>query len=389
MINFFSRHFPPPHDGGGQVFFENLLSRIEVPVRFYTQRNAIELNKKNIQIIRLSFVPQSRNPSSGMKIYWSTFVSILYFSLRSRRLKNEGIHIGQIWPYGMIGLTLKKIFGIKYTIFILGEELSSIIFGNGIKKRIIAEMYRKIVLNASHVFAYSSFVRENVKKLLKGNLPDAINVFSTGLEPEKFCSMDWKYHKLFCPKEEDVILFSVSRHIERKGFDVLIESVKLLNEKKKNWHLYIGGQGPLTDLLKRKVNENNLKEHVTFLGLLEESELHGCYRRADVFILTNRMLENGDADGCPIVFLEASSYGMPCIGGNVPGTQDAIVDDYTGFIVDSQDVELISDKLSYLIRNKTKRELMGKNAEKFIERKYKWKDRINKFGEINDKISNK
>jgi len=304
-------------------------------------------------MFRLPFVPQSRNPSSGIKLYWSALLLFFYFLKRKTQMIKYGIHFGQIWPYGMIG-----------------------------------SIYRMIILDANHVFAYSSFVLDNVRKLLNGKLPGSINVFSIGMEPEIFCSNKWKYHEKFNPNKNEIVLFSVSRHIERKGFDTLIESVNLLNEKVMGWRLYIGGEGPLSGFLKRKVIEYNLEDNVVFLGLIDNRELHGCYRRADIFILPNRILDNGDADGCPIVFLEASSYSVPCIGGNVPGTKDAIVDGKTGFIVDSSNFNLLSEKIRFLIENKHERERIGLAARKFIESNYQWKERINKLGEINDKISN-
>ena len=388
MINLFCRYFPPPSDGGGNVFFKNLILKFEESINLYTHHKAINLYKKYINIFRLPFVPQQRNPSSGIRLYWSTLLLFFYFLKRKAQIKKYGIHFGTLWPYGMVGLILAKLFGVKYTIFILGEELSAIVYGKGMKIKLIGFIYRMIILDATHVFAYSSFVLDNVRKLINGKLPDSINVFPTGINQDVFCNHKWVYHKNFNPKENEKILFTVCRHIQRKGVDILIDSVNLLNSEMKNWHLYIGGQGDYTSVLKEMVTQNNLTNKVTFLGLLKDSELHGCYRRADIFILPNRILDNGDADGCPIVFIEASSYGVPCIGGNVPGTYDAIVDGETGFVVDPLDTKLISDRIALLMQNENIRKKMGAKASKFIETNYKWRDRIDKFMEINEKISN-
>ena len=186
-----------------------------------------------------------------------------------------------------------------------------------------------------------------------------------------------------------IILFSICRHIERKGLINLIESLKLLDKKNNNWHQYIAGVGPLTTKLKKKVNDLGLSQSITFLGRISESELHGCYKKSDIFLLPNMILDNGDADGCPVVFIEASAYGIPCIGGDVPGTQDAIIDGETGFIINSNNHELIKNKIDFLINNEDKRKNMGIQAKELILKSYKWEDRLELIRKVNDKISNK
>lgn len=356
-------------------------------VTLFTHHNSVVIDSSNVNTVRLPFLPNTRELNSGWRLYYSFLKTLKYFIKSGYLTKMKSIHIAQVYPFGLLGLIFNKILDINYTIFILGEELSGVVYGEkNFKNRIIQSLYRLIIKNSSHVFAYSSFVRANINILFNGE-PANVSLFSIGLEPEIFCSTKWKYHKNFCPENDEIILFSIARHVERKGFDMLIEAIKVLIEKAKNWHLYIGGQGPLTGFLKKKVIEYNLTNHVTFLGLLEDSELHGCYRRADIFILPNRMLESGDADGCPIVFLEASSYGVPCIGGRLHVSHDAIVDGVTGYVVYSMDVDLLSDKIAFLINNENKRKQMGVKARKIVETNYKWEDRINKFEEINDKIS--
>ena len=50
MINLFCRYFPPPSEGGGHVFFKNLILKFEESINLYTHQEAIDLNKKNIKI---------------------------------------------------------------------------------------------------------------------------------------------------------------------------------------------------------------------------------------------------------------------------------------------------------------------------------------------------
>ena len=136
MINIFSRQFPPPIHGGVQSFFYNFIKKFDDEVTFFTHKNA-DLNQIDRDIIRLSFVPPPRNPNSGYILYISALKTFLYLRKKRKKLYKEEIHFGQIWPYGIVALMLKKMYGIKYTIFLFGEEVSKIIIGKSIKYKII------------------------------------------------------------------------------------------------------------------------------------------------------------------------------------------------------------------------------------------------------------
>ena len=88
------------------------------------------------------------------------------------------------------------------------------------------------------------------------------------------------------------------------------------------------------------------------------------------------------------LFLEAMSYGIPCIGGDVVGTHDAIINGETGFVVDSKSPEDISNKIEILINHPHKRAKMGKLSIDHIKNNYSWANRLTHFKRINDEISN-
>ena len=75
--------------------------------------------------------------------------------------------------------------------------------------------------------------------------------------------------------------------------------------------------------------------------------------------------------------------------GDVPGTKDAIINNKSGFILDSKNHKVIKEKIEFLITNKDERINMGANAKALISKQYKWKDRFDLIRKINDKISNK
>ena len=92
---------------------------------------------------------------------------------------------------------------------------------------------------------------------------------------------------------------------ERKGVDVAIETVKLLNETSPSVRFELSIVGL------NKPNKN-IPEYVSFVGRLDKNNkeeykrLVDCYLNHDIFILPTQSECTG------ISFAEASLFGIPC-----------------------------------------------------------------------------
>jgi glycosyltransferase involved in cell wall biosynthesis len=80
--------------------------------------------------------------------------------------------------------------------------------------------------------------------------------------------------------EGGFLVFALGRHVEYKGFDVLLEAIALTDAK-----LILGGEGPLTEGLKAKAQMLGITNQVTFTGRLSDAEMVACYHACDVFCL--------------------------------------------------------------------------------------------------------
>src|SRR5690606_17286859 len=81
----------------------------------------------------------------------------------------------------------------------------------------------------------------------------------------------------------------------------------------------ITGEGPALASLTAAVQQRALSEHVRFLGYLDRnSELHDCYRAADLFVFASRTETQG------LVLLEAMALGTPVVALAELGTRDIL-----------------------------------------------------------------
>jgi glycosyltransferase involved in cell wall biosynthesis len=67
-------------------------------------------------------------------------------------------------------------------------------------------------------------------------------------------------------------------------------------------------------------------------------------------------------EGFGIVYLEAGAHGLPCVGGNVAGALDAVVDGETGELVDPRDHLAVAEAVSGLLLDSERARRMGEAA---------------------------
>jgi len=121
------------------------------------------------------------------------------------------------------------------------------------------------------------------------------------------------------PRESRLVI-TVGRLEEQKNTASLIEAVKELPGVK----LRIVGDGSLRADLEERVRKYNLD--VEFLGAIPHKALPRLLNEAELFILPSHY------EGNPKALFEAMACGLPVIGTHVPGIQEALIHEETGFL---------------------------------------------------------
>jgi glycosyltransferase involved in cell wall biosynthesis len=81
---------------------------------------------------------------------------------------------------------------------------------------------------------------------------------------------------------------------------------------------------------------------------MEQAKLYEEYKRAGVFCLPCRVLENGDRDGIPNVLVEAMACGVPVVTTPVCGIPEIVSDGVNGQLVPPDDPHALANALSRL-----------------------------------------
>lgn len=168
----------------------------------------------------------------------------------------------------------------------------------------------------------------------------------------------------------DYFLF-FGRLAEEKGADTLIRA-----SAKSGCKVKFAGTGPEEDNL-RKLAES-LDANVEFKGFCSGDTLHDLVRGCRSVILASQWYENA-----PISILEAYAFGKTVIGANIGGIPEMIVNDETGFLFDSGDMDQLADQMSQVNALPDSKLIdMGKYAREYVEKTYSKENYLDKTLEL-------
>lgn len=106
------------------------------------------------------------------------------------------------------------------------------------------------------------------------------------------------------------------------------------------------------------------KYHLDTLYLEEQTpDIIRNYCRSSIFVLSSRY------EGFGMVITEAMSCGVPPVSFTCPcGPRDIIDDGKNGLLVENGNIEMLAEKICYLIENDEIRRKMGQQARIDVER---------------------
>ena len=153
-----------------------------------------------------------------------------------------------------------------------------------------------------------------------------------------------------------VTIATLARLDYLKGLDVLIDAAPNLPEVR----FRVGGDGPDRELLIRRAESLGVADRFQFLGWTDPAAV---LTDSDIFVLPSR------AEGLPLSVLESMMRGLPVVATDVGSVSEAVVDGWTGFLVEPGDPRSLGVALGRLADDAELRRRMGRaGRERALER---------------------
>ncbi|MEY3714507.1 MAG: hypothetical protein RJB59_310 [Actinomycetota bacterium] len=222
---------------------------------------------------------------------------------------------------------------------------------------------------------YLTYLGTFTKSALSPHIKDASKLIrvAPGIDTDHFSPSDSMSLRQRHGLGSRPTIVSVGRLVHRKGQDRLIEALPKVLESIPDAALVLVGEGPYRKHLDGLVNKYDLSGNVFFIGRINFAELPNYIGMGDVFAMPSRSRLFGlEVEGLGIVYLEASSCGLPVIGGSSGGAPDAVLDGETGYVVDGNDLTAISTQIVRLLSDAKLRKEMGERGRKWAIENWRW-----------------
>ncbi len=164
--------------------------------------------------------------------------------------------------------------------------------------------------------------------------------------------------------KENAILFT-GKFSAGKGVIDLLDLAELFLKSHPETRLYLVGNGPLRNKLKREIEKRGLS-NVKLISYLPHSELISYYHRSMIYVLPAYY------EGLPTTVLEAMACELPVIATNISGIPEQIEDGINGYLVPAGNVRYLYEKIAHLFACSEKRLIFGQNGRKKVLEEFTW-----------------
>jgi glycosyltransferase involved in cell wall biosynthesis len=180
-------------------------------------------------------------------------------------------------------------------------------------------------------------------------------------------------HELGLP-EQTPVFGSVCRLIEQKGLSDSLRAFWQISRQVPEAQYVLVGDGPLRAELEREVDAYHLRHRVHFLGWRKDAQ--AMISAFDALVMPSKW------EGFGLVALEAMAVRTPVIATMVSALPEIVIDGETGFLVQSGDVEGLSQAMMDICQYPQESRQMGVAGRERLETHFSAASMIQKTAEL-------
>lgn len=211
-------------------------------------------------------------------------------------------------------------------------------------------------------------VSELTKQLMvdKGVAADKISVVVNGVDPEMLSIKNRPPHdeRSLCDENAVRQIVAAGRFSHEKGFDILLEAIHRIKDQSPPFVLHLYGLGPTEDSLRSLTNRLGLDDVVRFCGFVDD--ILPVFREMDFLVLSSR------SEGMPVVVLEAWSQQLGVVATRVGGIPEMIEDGRDGLLVNSEDIQGLSQKILWGLTHVDEMSQFGVRGYELVKERYNY-----------------
>lgn len=346
---------PPPYHGSN-VYFHNLLNS-KINDHFEISHLDISDHRSLDNLSKLDYT----NVYLALKNLFMLFVLI-------RKVDPELIYIpvaSNFLPYLRDGLfILISSFSSKAKIVIHlheGNYFREVFYKNS------DNLYKKFIEYSLSKVNTAIVYSNDLKNTFKGLVNNIVS-FPNGLKNDASIN----YRKVKNSEDKNLQISFMGNFYESKGILEILKAVSILSENIHNVTFNFAGtwikEEEHTKIKAENIiRENKIEPLVKFHGVITGNDKDNFMIETDIFLFPTWY----PYEGCPMVILDAMSFGIPVISTKDTGAiPEMVIEGETGILVDKKNPEQIADAILKLINNNDIRLKMGENGRTRFEKHF-------------------
>ncbi|MEM1088495.1 MAG: glycosyltransferase [Pseudomonadota bacterium] len=209
---------------------------------------------------------------------------------------------------------------------------------------------------ADLILPCSDFIRREL--LSKGAPDEKMVVHHNTADPAKFQ-----------PGEKSNLIVFAGRWSPKKGIDTLIEALSMLRDDLNGWTVRLCGNKPEGE---RDAFEQGLHDKlaasgidVELAGWVPADEMPTHWAEARIACIPSKRAPSGDAEGLPLVCIEAMLSGCALAATRHSGIVECVKEGETGYLVDEGDAAGLAENLRIMLADPEATQRMGDAGRAF------------------------
>ena len=239
-----------------------------------------------------------------------------------------------------------------------------------IEKRIF-NLSEKIVANSEAVKNYLINEGVNAKK---------INVIYNGLDLERLEPQMTDRAEILAelnlPNDEKIKFVTLVANLRHavKNQPMFLRAAEKVIKKFPEAHFVLAGEGELKNELENLAKELKIENNTHFIGR--------CTKIPELLSVSYVCVLTSFNEGFSNSILEYMAAGKPVVATNVGGASEAIIENETGFLIESDDDEALVNRLVELINDEEKAFRFGVKGSEIVGKKFSLETQLKKTLEL-------
>ena len=170
------------------------------------------------------------------------------------------------------------------------------------------------------------------------------------------------------------VALTVARLHQQKGHRFLLEAAVHIPDAV----FVLAGDGPERQSLEREARVLGVSDRVRFLG--HRTDIPGLLMSCDVLVLPSL------CEGLPLVVLEAMAAGKPVVATSILGTNEAVVDGETGFLVAPSNSAALAAAIQRVIQDDGLARRLGANGRVRAAARFSLQSMVQQVAGVYDEV---